>query len=115
MDRSVKAALLSALVFPGVGQLFLKRPGRAMVFLVPALAAGAYFANSIMGPVMAIALEISTGQMPFDPWLIQARVEQTRIDTASMNGAALVLIVAWVAATLDAWLLGRAPAPGKQQ
>ncbi len=114
MDRSVKAALLSALVFPGVGQLFLKRPGRALVFLLPALAAGAYFASSVMGPVMAMALEISSGQMPFDPWLIQARIEQTRTDTSLMNGAALVLVVSWLASTLDAWLVGRAPGAGKQ-
>lgn len=107
MDRSVKAALLSALVFPGVGQLFLKRPLRALVFLAPALAAAIYFSSAVLEPVYAIAREIGSGAMAFDPFLIQQRVEASRIDTGMMNVAALVMVVAWVAGTVDAWLLGR--------
>ena len=107
MDRSVKAALLSALVFPGVGQLFLKRRTRALLFLVPAAVAGIYFGSAIMVPVMAIAHEVGSGALPFDPVVIQARVEQTRLDTTAMNMAALVMLVAWIGSTLDAWLLGR--------
>ena len=107
MDRSVKAALLSGLVFPGVGQLFLKRRARALVFLIPAALAGIYFGGAIMAPVMAIANDVGSGALPFDPVLIQARVEQTRIDTSAMNVAAVVMLVAWIGSTLDAWLLGR--------
>ena len=111
MDRSVKAALLSALVFPGVGQLFLKRTVRAMVFLLPALIAACYFGNAILQPVMAIAADLGSGALPFDPLLIQERVEQTRIDTSLMNLASVVLVVAWLASTIDAWVVGRATAP----
>jgi hypothetical protein len=111
MDRSVKAALLSALVFPGVGQLFLKRPLRALIFLAPALLAAFYFSSAVLGPVFAIAHEISSGSMDFDPFLIQQRVEQSRIDTGMLNVAALVMVVAWVASTIDAWRLGRGAPP----
>jgi hypothetical protein len=108
MDRSVKAALLSALVFPGVGQLFLKRPARAMIFLLPALIASWYFANAVLQPIMAIASDLGSGALPFDAFLIQARVDQTRVDTGMMNLATMVLVLAWIAATIDAWLVGRA-------
>ena len=37
MKVSVKAALLSALVFPGFGQFYLKRYGRGFAFIIPAL------------------------------------------------------------------------------
>ena len=110
MDRSVKAAMLSGLVFPGCGQLFLKRHLRALLFLVPAAVAGTYFGMAIMQPVLAIAREIGSGALAFDPILIQARVEQTRIDSTAMNAAALVMMVTWVGSTLDAWLIGRQPA-----
>lgn len=107
MNRSVKAALLSGLVFPGAGQWFLGRKARAMVFLVPALAAAYYFGTAVMEPLMGIAREIVAGTLPFDPFLIQARVDQTRVDTAGMNLAALVMLVSWAGATVDAWRLGR--------
>jgi hypothetical protein len=107
MNRSAKAALLSGLVFPGVGQLFLKRPLRAMIFLLPALLASWYFASAVMQPLLAIAADIVSGALPFDPFLIQARVDQSRIDTGPMNLATLVLVLTWIASTADAWLLGR--------
>lgn len=111
MDRSTKAALLSALVFPGAGQLFLKRHGRALVFFVPAAAAALYFSSAVMQPVLAIAHEITSGAMAFDPFLIQQRVEQSRIDTFAMNLAALVMLVTWLSATIDAWIVGRRAPP----
>ncbi len=111
MDRSVKAAVLSGLVFPGIGQLFLKRPLRALLFLAPALLATVYFSSAVLEPVFAIANEISTGKMAFDPFLIQQRVEDSKIDTGMMNMAALVMVVTWVASTIDAWLLGREAPP----
>ena len=112
MDRSVKAALLSGLVFPGVGQLFLQRPLRAMIFLAPALAAALYFGSAVLEPVFAIANDIASGAMAFDPFLIQQRVEQSRIDSGAMNLAALVMILAWGASIIDAWIGGRASAEG---
>jgi hypothetical protein len=108
MDRSVKATLLSGLLFPGAGQWFLGRRVRALVFLVPALGAAWYFGSAVMEPLMGISREILAGTLPFDPFVIQARVDQTRIDTTAMNVAALVMVVSWVGATVDAWLLGRA-------
>jgi hypothetical protein len=115
MDRSLKAALLSALVFPGVGQLFLKRPLRAMLFLLPALIAAVYFAGAVLDPMLAIARDILSGALEFDPLLIEQRVEASRIDSGMMNAAAAVMVVAWIASAVDAWLLGRAatPAPGQ--
>jgi hypothetical protein len=108
MNRSAKAALLSGLVFPGVGQLFLKRPLRAMIFLLPALLASLYFTHIILQPVMAIAADIQSGMLALDPLLIHARIEQSRVDTGAMNLAAIVLVAAWLVSTVDAWWLGRA-------
>ncbi|MEJ7808707.1 MAG: hypothetical protein WKG03_22650 [Telluria sp.] len=111
MHRSVKAAVLSGLVFPGAGQLFLKRPLRALVFMVPALLAAIYFSSAVLDPLLAIAHEITSGTMAFDSFLIQQRVEQSRIDTGMMNIAALVMLLAWIASTIDAWMLGCSAPP----
>ncbi len=110
MDRSVKAAMLSGLVFPGVGQLFLKRRVRGLLFLLPALVATIYFTHAVLQPVLAIAQDIGAGIVPLDPFAIQRRVEATRIDTTLMDVAVLVMVAAWIGSTLDAWLVGRTPA-----
>ncbi|WP_426101094.1 hypothetical protein [Massilia sp. TSP1-1-2] len=110
MDRSLKAALLSGLVFPGVGQLFLKRPLRALAFLAPALLAAIYFSSAVLEPVFAIANEITNGSMVLDPILIEQRIAQSHIDTGMLNLAALVMVAVWIASTVDAWRLGRTTA-----
>ncbi len=111
MDRSVKAAMLSGLVFPGVGQLFLKRHVRGVLFLLPAAIATFYFSHAILAPVLAIAHDVGAGIVPLDLFAIQRRVEATRIDTTMMDLAVLVMIAAWIGSTLDAWLVGRQALP----
>lgn len=108
MHRSVRAALLSGLVFPGVGQLYLGRYLRACLFLLPALAAALYFSTEVMQPVLAIAREVQSGALPFDPLAIQMRLEdQGHAASPLVNVAALVMLAAWIGATIDAWFAGK--------
>lgn len=108
MQRSTKAMLLSALVFPGAGQLFLGRYLRACLFLVPALCALLYFASGVLEPLMAIALQVQNGSMPLDPLAIEARLHQDgQVVSPLVNLAALVMVLAWIGGTLDAWFAGR--------
>ena len=108
MHRSTKAALLSGLVFPGVGQLYLGRYLRACLFLLPALAAALYFSTAVLKPVLAIAREVQSGAIPFDPLAIQMRLEDSgHAASPLLNLAALVMLGCWIGATVDAWLAGR--------
>lgn len=108
MNRAVKAALLSGLVFPGAGQLFLGKRLRGWLFVLPALAAAAYFLVQVIEPAMAIALDIGAGSMPLDPLAITAKVRQVApAETPLMRLAAGVMIACWGASTLDAYRLGR--------
>ena len=111
MHRSVIAALLSALAFPGTGQLYLGYRWRGLAIMLVALGAAGYFASQVLGPVLALANEVMDGKLALDPVAITARLEQGRVDNPWNNFAALVMILCWIGATLDAWLLGRrAPA-----
>lgn len=108
MQRSTKAALLSGLVFPGAGQLFLGRYLRACLFLVPALVAALYFSGEVLEPVLAIARDIERGAMVLDPVAIEARLHSNgQAPSPMMNVAALVMLAAWIGATVDAWLTGK--------
>lgn len=108
MHQSMKAALLSGLVFPGVGQLYLGRRLRACLFLVPALVAVVYFASSVLEPVMAIALQVQNGEMALDPVAIEARLHRDgQVVSPLVNLAAAVMFVCWVGSMVDAYLAGR--------
>ena len=111
MDAALKAALMSALVFPGVGQLYLKRPARALAFLLPALVAALYFGNQLYVRVALIKAQIEAGTMAFDPLAIAARLERDAPPTTLMRVAIGVILVCWVGATVDAWLIGRRNRP----
>ncbi len=60
---------------------------------------------------MALAGEIMDGKLSMDPIAITLRLEQQQVDNPWNNVAALVMIVCWVGATIDAFLLGRRAKP----
>jgi hypothetical protein len=107
MDRPVKAALISALVFPGAGHLYLKRGARACLFLLPTLAAVMVFLNDAMEQATVIADQIMAGTMPTDPAALAAQLERQGGGSTLATVAAAVMIVCWIGATVDAYLLAK--------
>jgi len=108
MDRSSKAALLSALVFPGVGQWYLGRRLRALLFAVPALAAVWVFLSHAWALAMAINQEIAAGRIGLDPLDIAQRIHQQAASSTGVTDIAAALMIAcWAGSAIDAFLLGR--------
>lgn len=107
MDRPVKAALISALVFPGAGHLYLKRGARACLFLLPTLAAVMVFLNDAVEQATVIADQIMAGTMPTDPAALAAQLERQGGGSTLATAAAAVMIVCWIGATVDAYLLAK--------
>ncbi|WEF34140.1 hypothetical protein [Pseudoduganella chitinolytica] len=102
MKSSVKAALCSALLFPGLGQLIvLKRPARAALCMIPALAAVLFLLWTALAAASAIVDRIAAGTLALDPVLIQQQIEATNTGPGS-NIAAAILIVAWLGSIVDA-------------
>ena len=110
MSRSTIALLLSAVVFPGAGHLYLKRRGRALLFIVPALVAVAYFIMDVTRRASDIVDQIMSGSMGTDPMAIAARLEQAGPTSFLLDLAMYVMLACWIGAAFDAWLLGRQPA-----
>jgi predicted neutral ceramidase superfamily lipid hydrolase len=108
-SRSITALLLSALVFPGAGQMFLKRRGRALLFIVPTIVAAFYIVRTVLAPATEMANQlVSAGVMP-DPLAIAAQLEKAGTTSGMVALAVYVMLGCWIAAALDAWLLGRQP------
>ncbi|MFP5392874.1 MAG: hypothetical protein ACLGI6_15225 [Gammaproteobacteria bacterium] len=107
MNRSMVAALLSGLVFPGAGQLFLRRPKRALCFLVPAAVAVVFFVSSVLARASAIVDQITAGTLPLDPATILAEVSRQDSGSSLDTLCAIVMIGCWLASIVDAYRLGK--------
>lgn len=106
MKASTTAVLLSGLVFPGAGQLYLQRPLRACAFMVPAAAALALLARTLLVTAHDISGMIMSGKIAPQLDAIAAEVER-RGGAGDNEWAVLLLLLVWAGSALDAWLLGR--------
>src|SRR4051812_18356428 len=75
MQRAVPAALLSALVFPGAGHLYLRRRARACAFIVPTLVAAVVFVGDVARRASGLADQVVAGTLPLDPAAIAAQLQ----------------------------------------
>ena len=108
MSKALKALLLSALIFPGLGHLVINRPMRTIVFAGISMVCifnVVAFISAISEKVLG---EVESGVMPADPNLISERIHAEMAaggDTASMM---LVLFgVVWLIALVDAYRQGK--------
>lgn len=95
------AALLSALVFPGVGQWYLSRRRLALLFAVPALVAGFVYFDFALEEANAVAGQVLSGSVPLDPAAIAAKVDaQPSSWAVTLSG--WVFVVCWVGSVAEA-------------
>jgi len=113
MNRQIQAALRSALVCPGYGQWWLGRRGRGAAIMIPTLIVAIYFISDIMEQIMAATLPLQErmmeGQIPDLADIVRLSHEIVAGQALSINPSLYLLIVLWVAGTVDAWLVGRQP------
>lgn len=110
MKASTKAALVSALIFPGLGHLLLqpRRARRGLLFLLPAAAAVLYLLGTALQLAGRLLDELNSGALALDPVAIAERVHAAGIDNPATNLASLVCLLCWAGAVADALWLGRA-------
>lgn len=109
MKRTTKAALISGLVFPGLGHVYLRRyiVGVALI----CLAAWSIYtvAQAAIGTALEIAGEIENGSLAMDAGSIGQLVAQRSQEAEqSTNFAAWVLMATWVFGIVDSYRAGRA-------
>lgn len=109
MPRSWTAVLLSALVFPGAGHLWLKRRARACLFLLPTIVAVFVLLQQVTERASVIANDIVEGRMGLDPAAIAARVEA--VASPGMDAAVWIIVLCWVLAIADSLYLSRKTGP----
>jgi hypothetical protein len=108
MKRSYKAALLSALVFPGLGHFTLQRAARGCLFLLPTAVAAVYVARQVLARAQGIIDQVNSGALPLDPQVIADQLSAAPgAEGPLMTAAVTVCVVCWLGSVLDALWLGR--------
>lgn len=105
MKPSVKAALWSALGFPGLGHLLvLRRPLRGCAFLLPTALAWAYLLGHLLPLLNALSEQLANGSLGPDPGQIAQRVNEAGMGGAGPGVALAVCTACWIGSVADSFL-----------
>lgn len=107
MKKSVTAALLSLLVFPGTGHVWLnkRKTGFSIIFI--SLIALFILLIEIYKVVMDVLGDINTGRIDINPDQLTATImAHIANNSGSLNTALTLLIACWIISTLDAFRIG---------
>jgi hypothetical protein len=109
MKKSLKGALLSGLVLPGLGQLWLKHYLRGFILIALVLASLAVNVTKFTQQAYAILEKIESegGAIDLVAILNSASSPSFASDSFTIKLASVVLILSWIIGTIDAFLLGR--------
>jgi len=110
MTKSNKAALLSALVFPGVGHFFLKKYISATVLAGAAFGGIYYLLATMVERALQITAKIQTGEIPINVTGITELVskQSTGAEAQLQNIATAVFTICWLIGIIDSYRVGRA-------
>lgn len=109
MKASIRAALISALLFPGLGHLALRprRTLRGMLYLLPTAVAVLYLLTTMLHLLAQLQDELNAGTLALDPFAMLERVHASGIDNPATNLASAVVLVGWIGALVDVLWLGK--------
>ncbi|GBE03396.1 MAG TPA: hypothetical protein ENH45_02540 [Nitrospirae bacterium] len=109
MKNSLKAALLSGLVFPGVGQIFLKQYKRAAVIIIAIVVSLTVVIMEATQLALAIMDKIMSEGGTIDMETISNAATQayTTSSNQTIDLGLLSLLLFWIIATIDAYIMGK--------
>lgn len=109
MSNSLKAALLSGLVFPGLGQVVLKRYRRGVVLMFIVLACLLIVVAKAVQQAFSILkrIELAGGTINMDAISNAVTQSSTNSDSLVFNSILLLIIVCWILGVVDAYRIGK--------
>ena len=108
MTKSTKAALLSGLIFPGIGHIVLKRYLRGSLVMLPALIAMSAITKIAFQRAQAIVDRVVSGEIPLDTGSISELVANSPNDSDSLISSIsmFVFLVCWLIGIIDSYRIG---------
>ena len=108
MRRSTKAALLSGLIFPGIGHMVLKRYLRGSILMLSALMASSVIVKIVIQRALIIVDRINSGDIPLETGAIAEMVSNSTNGAESpiQNISVFILVACWLIGIIDSYRLG---------
>ena len=108
MKKSLKAALFSAFLFPGSGQLLLKKYPSAIFFALFACAGLYLLFSDLLSRTQEIVEKVQSGEVAADLATITELVhQQSQIIIESLSPALTILLITWLVSIVEAYRVGR--------
>ena len=109
MNNSLRGAFWSGVIFPGMGQVVLKRYKRGAVIMLVVLVSMAVFIVKAVQHAIAILEKIALegGEISMSTISNAATQASTNSGSLSFNLLMSVIIVCWILAVVDAYLIGK--------
>jgi hypothetical protein len=108
MTNAIKAALLSGLILPGLGQIALKHHIRGIVILFAVLVSMTVFVAKASERALAILEKIALeGVITMDAILDATKQATATSGNTTLNLLLILIGVCWIAGTVDAYIIGR--------
>lgn len=110
MNKPIKAALLSALVFPGVGHFYLKKHVAGTILAGASIVVLCFVTSKIVALALQITETITRGEVELDITAITALIltQPTGTETQFFSFASAVLIILWLIGIVDSYRVSRA-------
>lgn len=112
MNKSTKSAWLSALVFPGIGHLYLRSYARGTILLAICAVALTDFIRRAWQEAELIRAQINTeinttGVIDLESLIAHATATVDRVDNKPFTLAGIVLIGCWLFGIFDSYRIGK--------
>lgn len=105
MTKSLKAVLLSTFVFPGAGQIFLKRYPIGIAFISIATIGLYFVVSNMLNSISQILEQIQSGQIA--PDIASILVVITQQSNANSNTASTAIVATWFISIIHAYVIGQ--------
>lgn len=108
MTRSTKAVLLSGLVFPGIGHIWLKHYLRGSILLLLALVTASVIVKVVFARAQAIVDDLVSGDVPVDTVAIAELLSNTShgSDSMAVTTSTIIFATCWLIGIVDSYRVG---------
>jgi len=109
MKKSIKAALLSAFVFPGMGHIYLKKYIHGVVLTGVSIAGSYYLISKTVEKSLQIVEKMQRGDVPIDITVINELVltQSTGSETLLLNIVTVTVFICWLIGIVHSYMVGR--------
>ena len=108
MSKSVKALLLSALVLPGTGHFFLKKPIRGLILILASIVCIYVLTEKSLEIAQNVSNQLQAGKIPLNTAGLENAISKaSSTNSGAMDLSIYVLEICWVIGVVDSFRIGK--------